>query len=106
MKKLLLFTLVMITTLIFTRSSATSAQGTEPDSGAVVCAPGVYLALPGDCLPLGPSTYLTEMAKLGITFPPRALPAFKPDPALTQLPYFYFKLHEAIVPILSGPGRG
>jgi len=106
MKKLLLFMLGMIATVIFTRSSATGAQGTEPDSGAVVCAPAVYLELPGDCLPLGPSAYLTEMANLGITFPPRPFPFFKPDPALTQLPYLYFHLEEDIVPILSGPAGG
>jgi len=92
---------------LFPAAPAT-AQGSppyeEPESGAVVCAPGVYLVAPDDCLPLGPSTYLTEMAKLGLTFPPRALPAYKPDPTLTQLPYYYFKLNEDIVPILSGPG--
>src|SRR5262245_8033850 len=80
------------------------SSGEEPASGAVVCAPGVYLTAPEDCLPLGPSPYVTEMANLGLTFPPRALPAFKPDPALTQLPYFYFKLDEDSVPVLSGPG--
>src|SRR5215207_9114997 len=86
------------------------AQGTpsdeEPQSGAVVCAPDVYIVAPGDCVPLGPSTYITEMAKLGLTFPQRALPAYKPDTSLTQLPYSYFKLDEDIVPILSGPGGG
>ena len=75
----------------------------ELPSGAVVCAPGVYLDAPDDCLPLGPSSYITEMSRLGLTFPPRALPVYKPDPALTQLPYFYFKLDNDIVPILSGP---
>ncbi|HSB01784.1 MAG TPA: L,D-transpeptidase [Anaerolineales bacterium] len=84
-----------------------TAQGTgseeEPQSGAVVCAPDVYLIAPDDCLPLGPSTYITDMAKLGLTFPPRSLPAYKPDPALTQLPYHYFKLEEDTVPILSAP---
>ena len=80
-----------------------TTPGEEPASGAVVCPPDVYLALPGDCLPLGPSTHITEMAKLGLAFPQRPLPASKPDPALTQLPYFYFKLDEDIVPILSGP---
>jgi lipoprotein-anchoring transpeptidase ErfK/SrfK len=87
-----------------------TAQGTEPGqeppSGAVVCAPDVYVVVPDDCLPLGPSAYITEMAKLGMTFPPRALRAYKPDPALTQLPYYYFKLEEDIVPILSGPAGG
>ena len=106
MKKLLLFTLGVSATLIFARSSVTGAQGTEPDSGAVVCAPAVYLELPGDCLPLGPSAYLTEMAGLGMTFPPRPFPALKPDPALTQLPYRYFHLEEDLVPILSGPAGG
>lgn len=87
-----------------------SAQGTvpedEPHSGAVVCPPNVYVVAPGDCLPLGPSTYITEMAKLGLTNPQRPLPAFRPDPALTQLPYLYFMLEEDVVPILSGPGGG
>src|SRR5690242_20568081 len=90
--------------------AAVSAQegtpGEESASGAVVCAPDVYLVDPGDCLPLGPSTYITEMAKLGLRFPQRALPAFRPDPALTQLTYFYFRLDEDIVPVLSGPGGG
>jgi lipoprotein-anchoring transpeptidase ErfK/SrfK len=75
----------------------------EPESGAVVCAPGVYLASPGDCLPAGPSSYLTEMARLGLTYPPRPLSAAKPDPALTQLPYLYFRLEEDVVPMVSGP---
>jgi len=75
----------------------------ENESGAVVCAPDAYLITPDDCLPIGPSTYLTEMAKLGLTFPPRPLPQFKPDPSLTNLPYYYFKLDEDTIPILSGP---
>ena len=86
---------------------APPAQGETTDgdveSGAVVCAPDVYLEAPGDCLPLGPSVYMTEMAKLGLTFPQRSLPARKPDPTLTQLPYRYFRLEEDRVPVLSGP---
>ena len=86
------------------------AQGptpeSEPDSGAVVCAPDVYQAAPGDCLALGPSTYITQMAQVGLTFPERVLPAIRPDPALTQLPYKYFRLDEDVVPILSGPAGG
>jgi lipoprotein-anchoring transpeptidase ErfK/SrfK len=46
------------------------------------------------------------MSQLGLTFPPRVLPASKPDPALTQLPFFYFKLDEDTVPVLSGPDGG
>ena len=103
MKKLFLFTQIIVFVSILATHSPISAQESEPDSGAVVCAPAVYLESPGDCLPLGPSAYLTELAKLGMTFPPRPLPSRIPDPGLTQLPYLYFMLEEDIVPILSGP---
>lgn len=107
-KKFFLVLLAGILVLSLQPHTFASAQGepplTEPDSGAVVCAPGVYLASPGDCLPAGPSQYLTEMAKLGLDYPPRPLTASKPDPALTQLPYRYFKTDADVVPILNGPG--
>jgi lipoprotein-anchoring transpeptidase ErfK/SrfK len=106
-KKLLLYVLTISLVFGILPGQDVTAQGTdpgqEPPSGAVVCAPDVYMVAPDDCLPLGPSTYITEMAKLGLTFPPRPLSAYKPDPALTQLPYYYFKLEEDVVPILSGP---
>jgi lipoprotein-anchoring transpeptidase ErfK/SrfK len=108
MKKKLLHILTFVCLFSFLPPANVMAQGTtpgeEPESGAVVCTPDVYLATPDDCLPLGPSTYITEMANLGLTFPQRALPAYKPDPSLTQLPYLYFRLEEDVVPILSGPG--
>lgn len=77
----------------------------EPDSGAIVCAPGVFLSQPDDCLPLGPSVYLTDLARMGMTLPPVPLPASKPDPALTRLPFHYFHLDKDTVPIVSGPGN-
>lgn len=101
---LLISILLMLSTVPGTPVLAQEASPLEePESGAVVCAPGVYLAPPGDCLPAGPSSYLTEMARLGLTYPPRPLPAAKPDPALTQLPYLYFRLEEDVVPVVSGP---
>lgn len=108
-RKILFYILIVGLLFSVLPNTGVMAQGIppeEPQSGAVVCAPDVYMIAPGDCLPLGPSTYITEMAKLGLTFPQRSLPAYKPDPALTQLPYLYFKLDEDIVPILSGPGGG
>jgi hypothetical protein len=77
----------------------------EPESGGVVCEPGIYLAEPQDCQVLGPSSTLTGLARLGMTLPPRPLPASKPDPALTELPYSYFHLDEDYVPIYSSPGE-
>jgi lipoprotein-anchoring transpeptidase ErfK/SrfK len=77
----------------------------EPDSGAVVCAPGIYLSQPDDCLPLGPSVYLTNLARMGLTSPPVPLPASKPDPALTGIPFHYFHVDKDYVPIVSSPGE-
>jgi hypothetical protein len=102
--------ILIVIGLIFAPGSfnPASAQGQppppEPDSGAVVCPPGVYLTRPDDCLPLGPSIYLTNLAHLGLTSPPTPLPALKPDPGLTALPFHYFHLDKTNVPILSSPG--
>lgn len=54
-------------------------------SSTALCMPGVYFSDPGDCLPAGPSKYLTEMAEKGITFPITDLPVSKPDPGLTSI---------------------
>lgn len=78
----------------------------EPESGAVVCEPDAYPATTSGCLSLGPSRYLSDLASRGMTFPPRPLPAFKPDPTLTQLPYRYYDLNDdEYVPIYSSPGE-
>ena len=70
----------------------------ESFSGAEVCAPDAYLTEPDDCLPLGPSVYLTGLARLGLTLPPRPLPAYKPNPELTQIPYRYFHMADDVNP--------
>ena len=103
MKKLFILTISISLLFQPTINSVSLAQGIEPDSGAIVCAPNVYLTPPDDCLPTGPSTYLTAMAKLGLTFPPRLWPSYKPDPELTKLPYRYFHMDKVDVPVLSGP---
>ncbi len=65
----------------------------ENDSGAVLCTPDVYLQPLDDCVPLGPSETLTEMARFGIPFPQQPLSAFSPDPGLNDLPYLYYKVN-------------
>lgn len=74
-------------------ASAQTDSPPENNAGAVVCAPDVYLQAPDDCLPLGPSEYLTGMARLGITFPLQDLTFARPDPGLKTLPYFYYKIN-------------
>ncbi len=102
--KFLFFTYIFLT-MPQSAYAQEQASSPEPESGGVVCEPGVYLSEPDDCLPLGPSAYLTSLARLGMTFPPRPLPASKPDPNLNQLPYFYFHLDKDYVPIYNTPGE-
>ncbi len=105
MKKLLLLFLATVMAFNHNPPTISAAQGTEPDGGSVVCLPDAYLSTPTDCLLMGPSERLTEMAKLGLTIPPRPFPSFKPDPSLTELPYRYFHLDNDYVPIVSAPGE-
>ncbi len=105
MKKLLFY---FISSLLLFGLFPTSIQAqevlpeNEVESGAVVCTPDHYLNTEDDCLLAGPAAYVAKMAELGLTFPQRPLPAFKPDSELTKLPYLYFKLEDDIVPVLSG----
>ena len=50
---------------------------------------------PDDCLPLGPSAYLTQTAAEGIPYPILPLPAYSPDKSLNDIPYQYFKVTDA-----------
>jgi len=72
------------------------AQASAPlayaESDLPLCLPGVYRTDPGDCLPLGPSTFITELAQRGISYPIRPLPAQKPDPALQYAPDAYLSV--------------
>lgn len=67
----------------------------EPYGGSVLCPPGVYTVAPDDCLPLGPSEYLTGLAKIGIPWPIRPMPAYSPDKELNSIPFSYFKVVNA-----------
>ena len=109
MKKLLFFVIICCALVtIFPNHEALAKQtpsSDETEAGAVVCEPSLYLVEPDNCVPLGPSQYLTQMAKLGMTFPQRPLPASKPDPNLNYLPYSYFKLENDYIPIYSSAGE-
>jgi len=90
-------------------SAPAAAQGDvsspEPDSGAVVCAPGAWPRFDADCLVDGPAGYLKQLALAGFSLPPSPLPAVKPDPKLSDLPYRYFHvISDEPVSIASSPG--
>lgn len=63
-------------------------------SSALLCLPGIYLTDPQDCLPLGPSSYITQMATEGISLPLISLPSNPLDGQLGELPFSYALLGE------------
>lgn len=87
---------VLVSTLISPAparaQAAVTVPGREPYTGQALCLPDVYLQTPTDCLPLGPAGFLTEMAKKGITFPPRPLPAAHEGPQYDVVDAKYAKI--------------
>ena len=104
--KIIKFTLSMLwlTALLLSAETAVFAQSEqnaeilslsteEYNSELPLCLPGVYLLTPTDCLPMGTSVLLTELAQKGITIPLKPLPAFKPDRSLVELDIRFAKLN-------------
>ena len=95
-----LLTLFLLGTLLpswnsFAKTPSETPSDLEADAGSVVCPPGVYATPPDDCLPLGPSIYLTQSVAEGIPYPIVPLPAYTPDQGLNDLPFRYFKVTDA-----------
>lgn len=95
LKRLLLLTILFFIFTIFplNHPPAAYAQGNSTVSQEL-CLPGVYLNQTTDCLPLGPSEYLTRMAKSGINFPLVPLAARSIDPKLGSVPYLYAEMKD------------
>jgi lipoprotein-anchoring transpeptidase ErfK/SrfK len=104
MKHALLVTLAFVAILLGALfasqqpASATSVPATQ-DGQNVVCLPGVYMQNPGDCSPVGPSSYMTRLAESGVHLPLPDLPAVKPDPNLTYVEYNYIRVDANNVPV-------
>jgi lipoprotein-anchoring transpeptidase ErfK/SrfK len=85
-------------TAAFQNARADSSSAPQPGA---LCLPGIYVQTPGDCLPAGPSAYLTQMAKLGITFPLTKLPASAPDPNLANIDINYGQVRTRNAPVYA-----
>lgn len=82
-------------------AAGTQLQPSASKSSTVLCLPGVYLNDPGDCLPAGPSQYLTQMAQHGITFPLPPL-AYSPiDPSLSVVNTSYGEVINMPAPVFG-----
>ena len=96
-KSLLLSTLLVIlfpSLNLTVNARSESILPAEIPSGSVVCPPSLYNGVPSDCLPLGPSEYLSQSASQGLPYPIVPLPAWSPDRSLSDLPYLYYKVTE------------
>jgi hypothetical protein len=58
--------------------------GFEPYDGQPLCQPDAYLYDPKDCVPMGPSQTITQMAQQGIVYPFLPIQADKPDISLND----------------------
>jgi hypothetical protein len=88
-------------------SSAISPSTVSPPvvipqtSSGLLCLPGVYQTDPQDCLPLGPSSYITHMAADGLNLPLISLPSHPIDILLGELPFSYALLGEGPTPVYA-----
>jgi hypothetical protein len=82
------------------KDSTPLADRMNQESG-VLCMPGIYTSNQGDCIPLGPSSYLTRMGKMGITFPLTPLSYDQPDPSLSVVDYRYGYVRTPNAPVYS-----
>lgn len=83
-----LITTLIAAFLLATIPSTVQAGGIE-DGSLPLCPPDLYYDSSQDCLPLGPTAYLLDMAEIGITFPETPLPIRNPDPSLSEVQYKY-----------------
>ena len=77
---------VLALALLAAPTGAAQAGSPEPYPGQVICLPDAYLVTPSDCLPLGPSQVLTDLARQGMSYPPKPLPGSKPPSELAISP--------------------
>jgi lipoprotein-anchoring transpeptidase ErfK/SrfK len=90
-----ILTVCMLSVLLVPRAPVTAQADSDPEpyTGETLCSPDAYLVAPQDCLALGPSSTLTDLAKKGIVFPPIPVAFDRPDPALNKLDVKYAKIN-------------
>lgn len=103
MKSVYIYLSALMLAFVFSFSTLVSnAQSSTAESNrktSVLCMPGVYENAPSDCLPAGPSDYLTKMAEVGISFPILPLPAKKADPELSKIDVHYAEVRTPNAPV-------
>jgi hypothetical protein len=98
MKRFLLVGFLLVAAMAIVVASAQAAEGSQT---AVLCLPDIYMMDAVDCMPAGPSAYLTEMAGHGITFPLPPLASKRPDPSYTWVDYRYGLVRNTNAPVYA-----
>jgi hypothetical protein len=71
-----------------------SPPAPQPDfAGEMICEPGAYLIEPVDCLVVGPSKIITDLAEKGISYPFLPFPGFTPSLSYNDLDRNYAKIN-------------
>jgi len=100
-KQIRYLTSILALIVMLTPSLVFAQEGSEPVmpeysetiQGLPICAPGVYLTDPHDCLPYGPSAILTDWARKGLTLPPKPAPGAHPNSSYNEIDQKYAKLN-------------
>jgi len=94
--KISLVLLICVLLLGFSPSALGQAATAETDGSFYydlpLCLPGLYNSKPDDCLALGASQSVKQLAEEGIPYILEELPAASPDYSLTQLPVWVAKI--------------
>jgi len=87
----------------FSEVNSSQSAGVQPfeNHQATLCLPGVYTVDPQDCLPLGPSSYITDMASKGMELPLVTIPSTPIDSSLALMPFNYAILSEDRTPVYA-----
>ena len=99
MKRYILLPLIFLLACLASQPASHAAAAetaATPQSGEILCLPGIYTIDPQDCLPLGPSQVRTRNAQQGYLLPLTPLPGTRPDRSLVIPPYLYAMLKENV----------
>lgn len=99
MSALLIWFIAVIFEVVPVAASPVKLEKGSYVAPVVLCLPGVYLYEPGDCLPAGPSNYLTRWARLGISVPVTPLKYSPIDTSLSEIKVRYGEVHNLPAPV-------
>lgn len=82
-------------------AQANTLAETPAFQSEVLCLPDAYPQEPANCLPLGPSAHLTQLAKSGISLPVQPFPVKRLPEDLASVPYKYALASKDAIPTYS-----